>query len=161
MGHAIDSDFEIWNAYCGYALFTGTNALLDRAVCSVLSVFTNYHTYGKIPYISVKFLILYLSTLISMWYNIIVQIWFIGRTLASQAGKAGSIPVICFFLHKPELCGQLLLVERCTIFGGSFKECRKRKTFQRCNKNKRCYTGRNELIRTKSEVSIPENIFYE
>ena len=24
------------------------------------------------------------------------QIWFIGRTLASQAGKAGSIPVICF-----------------------------------------------------------------
>ena len=26
-----------------------------------------------------------------------LQIWFIGRTLASQAGKAGSIPVICFF----------------------------------------------------------------
>ena len=25
-----------------------------------------------------------------------VQIWFIGRTLASQAGKAGSTPVICF-----------------------------------------------------------------
>ena len=25
-----------------------------------------------------------------------LQIWFIGRTLASQAGKAGSIPVICF-----------------------------------------------------------------
>ena len=25
------------------------------------------------------------------------QIWFIGRTLASQAGKAGSIPVICLF----------------------------------------------------------------
>ncbi len=25
-----------------------------------------------------------------------MQIWFIGRTLASQAGKAGSIPVICF-----------------------------------------------------------------
>lgn len=24
-----------------------------------------------------------------------VQIWFIGRTPASQAGKAGSIPVIC------------------------------------------------------------------
>ena len=23
------------------------------------------------------------------------QIWFIGRTLASQAGKAGSTPVIC------------------------------------------------------------------
>ena len=29
--------------------------------------------------------------------NIYLQIWFIGRTLASQAGKAGSIPVICFF----------------------------------------------------------------
>ena len=28
--------------------------------------------------------------------NIYLQIWFIGRTLASQAGKAGSIPVICF-----------------------------------------------------------------
>lgn len=26
-----------------------------------------------------------------------MQIWFIGRTLASQAGKAGSIPVICLF----------------------------------------------------------------
>ena len=26
------------------------------------------------------------------------QIWFIGRTLASQAGKAGSTPVICLFL---------------------------------------------------------------
>ncbi len=26
----------------------------------------------------------------------LLQIWFIGRTLASQAGKAGSIPVICF-----------------------------------------------------------------
>ena len=26
-----------------------------------------------------------------------LQIWFIGRTLASQAGKAGSIPVICLF----------------------------------------------------------------
>ena len=25
----------------------------------------------------------------------VVQIWFIGRTPASQAGKAGSIPVIC------------------------------------------------------------------
>ena len=24
-----------------------------------------------------------------------MQIWFIGRTLASQAGKAGSTPVIC------------------------------------------------------------------
>ena len=27
--------------------------------------------------------------------NIYLQIWFIGRTLASQAGKAGSTPVIC------------------------------------------------------------------
>ena len=27
----------------------------------------------------------------------LLQIWFIGRTLASQAGKAGSIPVICLF----------------------------------------------------------------
>ena len=27
---------------------------------------------------------------------LLLQIWFIGRTLASQAGKAGSIPVICF-----------------------------------------------------------------
>ena len=25
------------------------------------------------------------------------QIWFIGRTLASQAGETGSIPAICFF----------------------------------------------------------------
>ncbi len=31
----------------------------------------------------------------------LLQIWFIGRTLASQAGKAGSIPVICFlYLQK-------------------------------------------------------------
>ena len=32
-------------------------------------------------------------------YNILssLQIWFIGRTLASQAGKAGSTPVICLF----------------------------------------------------------------
>lgn len=29
------------------------------------------------------------------------QIWFIGRTLASQAGKAGSIPVICFLQGLP------------------------------------------------------------
>ena len=34
--------------------------------------------------------------------NIYLQIWFIGRTLASQAGKAGSIPVICFFLMDAE-----------------------------------------------------------
>ena len=26
------------------------------------------------------------------------QIWFIGRTLASQAGETGSIPAICFFI---------------------------------------------------------------
>ena len=30
--------------------------------------------------------------------NFVKQIWFIGRTLASQAGEAGSTPVICFFL---------------------------------------------------------------
>lgn len=30
-------------------------------------------------------------------YTFYMQIWFIGRTLASQAGKAGSTPVICFF----------------------------------------------------------------
>lgn len=29
-------------------------------------------------------------------YNTTMQIWFIGRTLASQAGEAGSTPVICF-----------------------------------------------------------------
>ena len=29
-------------------------------------------------------------------YNKVMQIWFIGRTLASQAGKAGSTPVICY-----------------------------------------------------------------
>ena len=32
--------------------------------------------------------------------NIYLQIWFIGRTLASQAGKAGSTPVICFFVFN-------------------------------------------------------------
>ena len=31
-----------------------------------------------------------------MLHFFFLQIWFIGRTLASQAGKAGSIPVICF-----------------------------------------------------------------
>ena len=30
-------------------------------------------------------------------YNNLMQIWFIGRTLASQAGKVGSTPIICFF----------------------------------------------------------------
>lgn len=29
-----------------------------------------------------------------------MQIWFIGRTPASQAGEAGSTPVICFFICK-------------------------------------------------------------
>ena len=33
------------------------------------------------------------------------QIWFIGRTLASQAGKAGSIPVICLnYLRNEKPC---------------------------------------------------------
>ena len=35
----------------------------------------------------------------------LMQIWFIGRTLASQAGKAGSTPVICF--KKPFIYGAL------------------------------------------------------
>ena len=37
-----------------------------------------------------------------------MQIWFIGRTLASQAGKAGSIPVICFspFIRRKPLIFQ-------------------------------------------------------
>ena len=30
-------------------------------------------------------------------YTNFMQIWSIGMTLASQAGKAGSIPVICLF----------------------------------------------------------------
>lgn len=30
-----------------------------------------------------------------MLHFFFLQIWFIGRTLASQAGKAGSTPVIC------------------------------------------------------------------
>ena len=30
----------------------------------------------------------------------LLQIWFIGRTLASQAGKAGSIPVICSYIYR-------------------------------------------------------------
>ena len=33
------------------------------------------------------------------WYNNCMQIWFIGRTLASQAGEAGSTPVICLFFN--------------------------------------------------------------
>ena len=37
-------------------------------------------------------------------YNSSMQIWFIGRMLASQAGEGGSIPLICssaVFLWKP------------------------------------------------------------
>ena len=37
------------------------------------------------------------------------QIWFIGRTLASQAGKAGSTPVICF-LKAPKIRGLFIFV---------------------------------------------------
>lgn len=37
-----------------------------------------------------------------------MQIWFIGRTLASQAGKAGSTPVICC-LKPLILLGSLVL----------------------------------------------------
>ena len=36
------------------------------------------------------------------------QIWFIGRTLASQAGKAGSIPVICFLQWLPHVSATAL-----------------------------------------------------
>ena len=36
------------------------------------------------------------------------QIWFIGRTLASQAGKAGSIPVICFLQGLPHVSATAL-----------------------------------------------------
>lgn len=28
-----------------------------------------------------------------------MQIWFIGRTLASQAGETGSTPAICFLFY--------------------------------------------------------------
>lgn len=30
------------------------------------------------------------------------QIWFIGRTLASQAGETGSTPAICFMKNTPK-----------------------------------------------------------
>ena len=40
--------------------------------------------------------------------NIYLQIWFIGRTLASQAGKAGSIPVICFLQGLPHVSATAL-----------------------------------------------------
>ena len=39
----------------------------------------------------------------------LLQIWFIGRTLASQAGKAGSIPVICF-LNFVESAGKPVVI---------------------------------------------------
>lgn len=32
-----------------------------------------------------------------------MQIWFIGRTLASQAGETGSTPAICFYKEKRTL----------------------------------------------------------
>ena len=40
--HAIDADFEIWKAYYRRAMFTGTNALLDRVVCTNSSAFTEF-----------------------------------------------------------------------------------------------------------------------
>lgn len=55
----------------------------------------------------------------------LLQIWFIGRTLASQAGKAGSIPVICFlrlqsvdFLHFTAFSDtwMILLFFRCNDY---------------------------------------------
>ncbi len=54
--------------------------------------------------------------------NIYLQIWFIGRTLASQAGKAGSIPVICFFdgCGNPCKCWIFPLFTRVSgVFGAS------------------------------------------
>jgi hypothetical protein len=54
--------------------------------------------------------------------NIYLQIWFIGRTLASQAGKAGSIPVICFFdgCENPCKCWIFPLFTRVSgVFGAS------------------------------------------
>ena len=44
----------------------------------------------------------------------LLQIWFIGRTLASQAGKAGSTPVICC-LKPLILLGSLVLGKRKVI----------------------------------------------
>ena len=54
--------------------------------------------------------------------KIYMQIWFIGRTLASQAGKAGSIPVICFFdgCGNPCKCWIFPLFTRVSgVFGAS------------------------------------------
>ena len=51
-----------------------------------------------------------------------MQIWFIGRTLASQAGKAGSIPVICCFdgCGNPCKCWIFPLFTRVSgVFGAS------------------------------------------
>ena len=45
------------------------------------------------------------------------QIWFIGRTLASQAGKAGSIPVICFLQGILRNYGFPYFMRVCGIFG--------------------------------------------
>ena len=40
-----------------------------------------------------------------------MQIWFIGRTLASQAGKVGSTPIICFFYLSAKQYVHFLLIE--------------------------------------------------
>ena len=48
-----------------------------------------------------------------MLHFFFLQIWFIGRTLASQAGKAGSTPVICCI--RP-----LIVVERSNNYKGFF-----------------------------------------
>lgn len=57
-----------------------------------------------------------------MLHFFFLQIWFIGRTLASQAGKAGSIPVICFFdgCGNPCKCWIFPLFTRVSgVFGAS------------------------------------------
>ncbi len=45
-----------------------------------------------------------------------MQIWFIGRTLASQAGKAGSTPVICFAKEMPKIQDFLIKSRVCGTF---------------------------------------------
>ena len=63
---------------------------------SKLTSITFFHVYHTI----LKYKINRLRNLALYKINDIIltmQIWFIGRTPASQAGKAGSIPVICFF----------------------------------------------------------------
>ena len=56
----------------------------------------------------------------------LLQIWFIGRTLASQAGKAGSIPVICIFIGIPALFiiseSKAFLPKNATRLTGSISE---------------------------------------